>query len=208
MTIEIECRLSGRILFSHEAEDNTTRLTLEAAVFADANLTGAYLVSANLADANLADANLAGANLADANLADANLADANLAGANLVSANLANANLVGAYLVGANLADANLADANLAGANLTGTYLAGANLTGANLAGEILTKAPICIRNLTWPVLITEGFMRIGCQRHSHEEWKSFDDDAIGRMERRAIDFWAQWKSPLLTVCDKHAATK
>ena len=133
MKIEIKCRFSGNILFSHEAEDNTARLTLEAAVFAGANLDGA---------------------------------------------------------------------------NLAGAYLARANLAGANLDGEILTKAPISILNLMWPVLITEGFMRIGCQRHSHEEWKSFDDGAIKRMEGRAIEFWARWKLPLLAMCDNHAAVK
>ncbi len=83
-----------------------------------------------------------------------------------------------------------------------------ANLASANLDGETLTKAPISILNLVWPVLITESFMRIGCQRHSHEEWKYFDDDVIHRMESRAIKFWAQWKAPLLTMCDNHAITK
>jgi hypothetical protein len=163
MKIEIKCRFSGSILFSHEAEDNSMKLTLEAAVSARANLAGAYLARANLAGANLAGANLDGANLD------------------------------GAYLDGANLAGANLARANL---------------DGANLAGETLTKAPISILNLIWPVLITEGFMRIGCQRHSHKEWKSFDDGTISRMESRAIEFWAQWKAPLLAMCDNHAITK
>jgi len=148
MKIEIKCRFSGSILFTYEVEDNTIRLTLEAAVSAHANL------------------------------AHANLARANLDGANLDGANLAHANLDGA------------------------------NLDGAYLDGEILTKAPISILNLVWPVLITEGFMRIGCQRHSHEEWKSFDDCAIQRMESRAIEFWAQWKLPLFAMCDNHAANK
>ena len=128
MKIEIKCRFSGSILFTHEAEYNSMKLTLEAAVSARANL---------------------------------------------------------------------------AGANLARAYLA-----GANLDGEILTKAPILILNLTWPVLITEGFMRIGCQRHSHEEWKSFDDGSIERMESRATEFWAQWKLPLLTMCDNYAINK
>ena len=190
MKIEIKCRFSGAILFSHEAEGNTMRLTLEAAVSAGANLDGAYL----------AGANLAGANLAGANLARANLARANLDGAYLDGANLARA-----YLDGANLARANLARANLDGAYLAGANLDGAYLDGAYLDGEILTKAPISVLNLTWPVLITEGFMRIGCQRHSHEAWKSFDEDAIRRMEGRAVEFWAQWKLPLLTMCYNHA---
>ena len=55
-TIEIKCRFSGRVLFSHDAEDNSVKLTVEAAVKARANLADAYLAGANLAGANLADA--------------------------------------------------------------------------------------------------------------------------------------------------------
>ena len=53
MKIEIKCRFSGSILFSHEAEDNSTKLTLEAAASAGANLYGANLYGANLDGANL-----------------------------------------------------------------------------------------------------------------------------------------------------------
>ena len=83
MKIQIKARFTGSVLFEHEAEENTVRLTLEAAVSARANLDGA---------------NLDGANLARANLDGANLARANLDGACLDGANLARANLDGAYL--------------------------------------------------------------------------------------------------------------
>ena len=68
MKIQITCCFDGKVLFEHDAENNTTRLTLEAAVaarayLANANLDGAYLDGANLAGANLAGAYLAGANL-------------------------------------------------------------------------------------------------------------------------------------------------
>jgi len=102
MKIEIKSRFDASVLFAHEAEGNTLKITLEAAVKARANLAGA-----DLADANLAGADLAGANLADANLAGAYLARADLAGADLADANLARADL---------------ADANLAGADLAGAY--------------------------------------------------------------------------------------
>ena len=75
MKIEIKCRFSESVLFSHEAENNSMKLTLEAAVSARTNLAGA-----NLADAYLDGTNLAGANLAGAYLAGANLAGAYLAG--------------------------------------------------------------------------------------------------------------------------------
>ena len=95
LKIQITARFTGLVLFEHEAENNTMKLTLEAAISARANLAGAYLACANLARANLAGANLAGAYLAGAYLDGANLARANLAGANLD----------GAYLDGAYLAD-------------------------------------------------------------------------------------------------------
>ena len=103
MKIEIKCRFSGSVLFSHEAENNTMRMTLEAAVKARANLAGA----------NLAGAYLDGANLAGANLAGADLYGADLYGADLYGADLDGANLAGAYLDGANLAGANLAGAKI-----------------------------------------------------------------------------------------------
>ena len=155
MKIEIKCRFSGSVLFTHEAEGNTLKLTVEAAVQARANLDGA--------------------------------------------------NLDGAYLAGANLDGANLDGANLDGANLDGANLAGAYLDGANLDGETLTKAPLSLLNLTWPVLITEGYMRIGCQRHTHAEWDGFTADEIERMESRAADFWNQWRDVLLTMCKQHS---
>ncbi len=87
MRIEIKSRFDASVLFAHEAEGNTLKITVEAAVKARANLACANLVGANLVGANLADANLVGAYLARANLADANLADANLTGAYLAGAN-------------------------------------------------------------------------------------------------------------------------
>ena len=126
-------------------------------------------------------------------------ARANLDGAYLDGAYLARANLAGAYLDGANLAGA-----NLDGANLAGAYLARANLDGTNLDGEVLTKPPISLPNMTWPVLITNGYMRIGCQRHTHEEWRAFDNSVIAAMESRAADFWGRWGAVLLAMCDAH----
>ena len=73
----------GKLLFEHEAEDNTIKKTLEEAI-----KSGAYLGGANLRGANLRGAYLGGANLCGANLCGANLGGANLGGANLGDANL------------------------------------------------------------------------------------------------------------------------
>ena len=180
MLIEIKHRWNESVLFSHDQEENSLKITLETAVKAHANLTGANMAGANLAGANLAGANLAGANLASANLAGANLANANMAGANLA---------------GANMVDANIEDA----------YMAGANMAGAKIEGETLTIQPIHILGLPWPVSITDGYLRIGCQRHTHERWFEFSDDLIAKMDSHAAEFWEMWKLPLMNMCVKHA---
>ena len=187
MKIQIISRLSGAVLFEHEAERNTVALTLVAAVKARVNLT---------------DAKLDGASLDGAKLDGAKLVGANLVGANLYGASLVGANLDGASLVGANLTDARLDGAKLDGARLVGAKLDGAKLVGANLDGEILNKAPISLLNLHWPVLITSQYMRIGCQRHTHKEWGAFTDREIKSMAPGAISFWRKWKAPLLALCD------
>ena len=61
MKIQIRARFTGGVLFEHDADNNSVRITLEAAVSARANLSGAYLDGANLDGANLAGANLDGA---------------------------------------------------------------------------------------------------------------------------------------------------
>ena len=224
-TIEIKHRWTGAVMFSCEASDEiagasrSMKLGFAAkkAVAAGANMAGANLASANLADANLSDADLADANLARANLSDANLSDANLARANLADADLAGADLAGANLSDANLSDADLAGADLAGANLARADLADANLASANLAGANLsdanlaratwrngikiTRAPIQIYGLRWPVTILDNDMEIGCQSHSLAEWDAFDDRTIIGMDGRdALKFWRVHKTTLLAI--------
>jgi predicted secreted acid phosphatase len=56
--------------------------------------------------------------------------------------------------------------------------------------------------NLQWPVLITGRYMRIGCQRYTHEKWHAFTDARIEDMASGALAFWKKWKVPLLALCD------
>jgi hypothetical protein len=217
-TIQIKHRYTDAVLYEHETTDArqssglAMRDALEAASKAGANLSDAYLSGANLSDANLiganlSDANLRGANLSDANLRGANLIGANLIGANLIGANLSNANLRGANLIDAYLSDANLRGANLSGANLSGANLRGANLSGANLRGAawapgvLISRAPLQLYGLTWPVTVLDSHMQIGCQLHSLHEWELLDDAAINAMDGRdALRFWRMHKSTLLAL--------
>ena len=52
-TIEIKNRFTNEVIFSHECENNTIKITVEKAVEMRANLFGARLVGANLFGASL-----------------------------------------------------------------------------------------------------------------------------------------------------------
>jgi len=162
---------------------------------------------ANLSEADLSGANLRGANLREANLRGANLNEADLYRANLYGANLYEANLDGADLRGANLRGADLSRANLYEANLDGANLREANLYGAKIDGEVVSKNPIHITcGLRYTALITDNYMRLGCKRYTHAEWSEFSDSQIAQMDDDALEFWKQWKEPLLAMCAAHAA--
>ena len=182
MKYEIKNRWTDEVLFTCEVPEG-----MESGMIARHAVEAAIAEGANLYDANLCGANLHGANLHGANLRDANLYDANLRDANLRGANLRGANLYGANLVGANLR--------------------GANLYGANLCGA--KNSPLVINGLNWDVQINgTGMMRIGCQNHSIEDWKSFIDEQISQMASDALEFWNQHKSMLLGVCDSYKHTE
>ena len=125
--------------------------------------------------------------------------------ANLREANLYRADLRGADLYGANLYGADLREADLCGANLCGADLDGANLDGANLDGERITKSPLAVAGLRYWCLISDGYMRLGCKRFTHGDWAGFSDNEIEAMDDDALEFWKQWKEPLLAMCKSHA---
>ena len=129
-TIEIK-NIDGVVLFSHTAENNSIKITVEEAVKKNVSLNGA----------DLDGADLDGADLEGANLRNTSLKKADLAWANLDGADLEDADLSWADISWADLAEANLKEANLEEANLKGAFLKGADLAGADLAGAVLNAA-------------------------------------------------------------------
>ena len=123
---------------------------------------------------------------------------------NLRYAYLYGADLRGADLRGADLRGADLRGANLRGADLYGANLDGADLYGANLDGEKLTKTPLSVVGLHYWCVISDGYMRLGCKRFTHNEWANFTDEEISEMDYHALEFWKQWKVPLLAMCAAH----
>ena len=81
-----------------------------------------------------------------------------------------------------------------------GANLRDANLYGANLYGEKLTKNPLLLNGLHWPVTITEHHIKIGCQLHRTSDWDSFSDDEISEMDSHALDFWRESKMAIMTL--------
>ena len=163
--------------------------------------TGAVLYRSETADTvrqAVEEAVKARADLRAANLRDADLRAANLSDADLRAANLSDANLRAADLRDANLSDANLSDANLRAADLRDADLSDAEkLDGA-----------ISLTGLRWPVLVfwrrdMTAALQIGCQRHAVEDWAAFDDERIAKMDGNAVEFWREWRTPLLALA-KH----
>ena len=115
------------------------------------------------------------------------------------------ANLCHADLRGADLGGANLYGANLGGANLCHADLRGADLDGANLDGEKIYKTPLSVVGLRYWCLISDSYMRLGCKRFTHQQWSDFNDEQISEMDSKALEFWTQWKAPLLEMCKAHA---
>ncbi len=120
--------------------------------------------------------------------------------------NLREADLRGADLYGADLRGANLYGADLRGADLSGADLYGTDLRGVKLYEEILKTAPIFLSGLRWEITITDNYMQIGCKRHLHNDWETFNQPEITKMAKGAGKWWKEHKKALLSLCKIHAS--
>ena len=127
------------------------------------------------------------------------LAEAYLRGACLRGACLRGANLRRANLREADLLEADLLEADLREANLWEAYLRGADLRGADLREAYLPDLGNMIEIRTmqidrYQIAITHTTLRIGCQQHPIEKWKSFSDEEINNMDDGALEWWEKWR--------------
>ena len=91
--------------------------------------------------------------------------------------------------------------------DLSYSDLSYSNLRGAKIAEDItVSRAPIQISGLHWPITIWDAHMRIGCKFYAHAEWFNFDDDTIAAMDYRAAEFWNAHRGHLLSLCQFHAS--
>ena len=95
------------------------------------------------------------------------------------------------------------------GGEFLGGKFRGGEFRGGYFLGEAITKAPIFIFNIgKWSASITSKMMAIGCQHHSHEDWRNFTDDQISDMAYGAMEFWQKNKDFLLMICASEVSNK
>ena len=63
-------------------------------------------------------------------------------------------------------------------------------------------KALLSLNGLRWPVSTDGKSIQIGCQHHSVDGWRAFDDRVIARMDLGALDFWKKYKLVVLGLAE------
>ena len=84
--------------------------------------------------------------------------------------------------------------------NIDGWLYVYAPLTAPALTkvgGEEITKFSYLL-GLRYSVLCTDNYVRIGCKRHTRDEWAAFTDVEINAMDTDALSFWREYKDAIL----------
>ena len=55
-------------------------------------------------------------------------------------------------------------------------------------------KELACMNAGKYQVVLSKEKIAIGCKFFTVEEWMSFDDERISKMDDGALDWWKQWK--------------
>ena len=107
--------------------------------------------------------------------------------------------------VRADLSYANLSCANLRGANLRGADLRVKSLWSAT--GNRLEVKSISISE-KYAVTYTAEVLQIGCKIHKIEEWWTFSDEEISKMDADALPWWNENKDFIRMTLEKYPAVK
>jgi len=92
------------------------------------------------------------------------------------------------------------------GGKVQGGNFQGGNFLGGTFLDASISRRPITIYGLTWPVYITQAGAKIGCQAHSVAAWNTFLDSEINAMAPGALTFWRQNKGLILSVLNHEAS--
>ena len=63
-------------------------------------------------------------------------------------------------------------------------------------------KNLLSLNGLSWPVSTDGKSIQIGCQHHSVDEWRAFDDRVIAKMDSAALEFWKEYKLVVLDLAE------
>ena len=151
-------------------------------------------VRANLRNANLSNVDLHGADLRSADLRSADLRSADLRNAGFRYADFRYADLRNVSLYGADLGNVNLYGADLRNADLR-------NVTLNGVFGNMKHVKSLQIEK--YCITYTSEILQIGCQRHTIEEWKNFNNKSILEMDgKRALEWWNKWKQIIMQIIE------
>lgn len=60
----------------------------------------------------------------------------------------------------------------------------------------------LSINGLRWPVSTDGDSIQIGCEHHSVEEWRNFDESVIASMDRHALGAYKAYRDAVLALAD------
>jgi hypothetical protein len=65
--------------------------------------------------------------------------------------------------------------------------------------------SPINVRGMFYNVTIIDAYMKIGCEKHTFDQWEEYDDRRILEMDgKSALKFWKENKTILMAMCRNH----
>ena len=128
----------------------------------------------------------------------------NLSGTDLSWVDLRNTDLRNADLIGADLRCADLRNADLRNADLRNADLTWTDLRWVNLSGTLGDGVEIKSLNIgTYPITYTKDIVNIGCESHTLEEWKAFDDEEIKKMDSQALAWWKLNRDIVISLVER-----
>ena len=79
-----------------------------------------------------------------------------------------------------------------------------ADLRGANLSGINGNLKHIkSLQTETYHIAYTSEVIQIGCQRYTIEQWNSFNNNEILKMDgHKALEWWNKWKPILMQIIE------
>ena len=176
MLIEIKNRYDSSVIFSHDVENNSIKLTLETAIKEKIDLKNANLSNAKLKYSNLRFADLSNVDFYHADLRDSDFSYADLSNTDLI-------------------------DSFLNNSNFSNSALEGSNLNNANLESVIGNMIDIFSMQIEmYEIVFTKDILYIGCKKYTHKEWFDFDDKTIEKMDLHALPFWKKYKDFIFTA--------